>query len=98
MRDCRSSEEGSLLDCLVVLYFTAAWCGPCRFMAPVYESLAGKYPGRCGREVGHQQCASLLLLKDGKEVDRVVGATRLGLRGRLRCIPVSNNEEKCENF
>ncbi|EOY21393.1 Tetraticopeptide domain-containing thioredoxin isoform 6, partial [Theobroma cacao] len=28
---------------LVILYFTATWCGPCRFISPLYTSLAAKY-------------------------------------------------------
>ncbi|XP_039167047.1 thioredoxin O1, mitochondrial-like [Eucalyptus grandis] len=27
-----------------ILYFTAAWCGPCRFMSPAIEALNEKYP------------------------------------------------------
>ena len=31
---------------LVVAYFTAAWCGPCRAMQPVLDSLATKHQGQ----------------------------------------------------
>jgi thioredoxin 1 len=30
-------------DNLIVAYFTASWCGPCRLIAPVFESLQNKY-------------------------------------------------------
>merc|ERR1711916_22820 len=30
-------------DKTVVIYFTATWCGPCKHISPVYESLSKKY-------------------------------------------------------
>ena len=65
----------------------AAWCGPCRMIAPVVEELATAYQGKL--KVGklnvddHPQIAAqyrvmniptLLLFKGGQEVDRIVGA------------------------
>ncbi|CAN5539368.1 hypothetical protein BH10ACI2_BH10ACI2_04890 [soil metagenome] len=76
--------EGSKLPVLVD--FWAAWCGPCRMIAPIVEQIAVELAGRAivGKlDVDSNQNTAarfqvqgipmLLILKNGREVDRIVG-------------------------
>ena len=79
----------------VLVDFWAAWCGPCRMVAPIIEQLSGEYSGRmkvAKLDVdANQQVAtkynirsipSILFFKDGKHVDTVVGAVPKGMLDR----------------
>jgi thioredoxin 1 len=72
---------------LVVIDCWAAWCGPCRMIAPVIEELAREYAGKVvfgklnvdkNRAVTmHYQIVSiptLIVFNHGKLVDRITGA------------------------
>lgn len=80
---------------LAILYFTATWCGPCRFISPFYTSLPEKYPKVAflkadideARDVASRWNVSsvpaFFFVKDGKEVDRVVGADKSSLEKKI---------------
>lgn len=72
---------------LVVVDCWAAWCAPCRAIAPIVEELAKQYSGKIvfgklnvdenpetAQKFGIMAIPTLLVMKNGNEVDRIVGA------------------------
>ena len=81
-------EQEVLKEKLPVLVdFWATWCGPCLMMAPIVEEIAQEYAGRLkvakldvdqnnqtSIQYGIRSIPTLFFFKDGKVVDRIVGA------------------------
>lgn len=80
-------EEVKNSDKLVVLDFWATWCGPCRVIGPFLAQLAEQYDGQivvgkcdveecedAAMEWGVRNVPTVVFLKNGQEVDRMVGA------------------------
>lgn len=77
--------------------FWAAWCGPCRMIAPHVEALAEEYAGKAvvakldvdtsrqtAMKFGIQSIPTLLFFKNGKLADRLVGvADRKVIKAKL---------------
>ena len=72
-----------------VLDFWAEWCGPCKFMEPVIEELEKQFKGKVEFEKinvdesqelaakhGVMSIPTYIIEKDGKEQERIVGATQ----------------------
>jgi len=71
---------------LLVVDCWAAWCAPCRAISPIVDELAKEYSGKVvfgklnvdenpetTQKYGVQAIPTLLVMKDGQEVDRVIG-------------------------
>lgn len=73
----------------VVIDFWAEWCGPCRMVGPIIEELSKEYEGKVivgkmdvdenietPQVYGIRNIPTILFFKDGKVVDKQIGATQ----------------------
>ncbi|XP_057804419.1 thioredoxin H9 isoform X2 [Salvia miltiorrhiza] len=83
---------------LVVANFSATWCGPCRVIAPFYVELSEKHPSIMCLTVDVDELTefstswdikatpTFFFLKDGQQIDKLVGANKPELEKKLIAI------------
>ena len=87
LTDANFKSEVLQSDLPVVVDISAAWCGPCKMVAPILEELSKEYAGkvkigkldvdenpRIPGQYGVMSVPTLMFFKKGQVMDQVVGA------------------------
>lgn len=87
LTDANFSDEIKNSNVPVVVDFWAAWCGPCRMIAPIIDELANEYDGKAmitkvdvdnnqqvAMQYGIRSIPTILMFKNGEQVESIVGA------------------------
>lgn len=95
---------------LVVVDFTATWCGPCRNIAPLFEQLPAKYPKAVFLKVDVDKCSetassqgvsampTFIFYRARTKIDRMQGADINGLEAKIQKHYVSSVDESGEDY
>ncbi|ONK75738.1 uncharacterized protein A4U43_C03F20020 [Asparagus officinalis] len=82
-------EQANQSKKLVVVDFTASWCGPCRMMAPIVSELAKKFTDvlflkvdvdelkTVAQDWAIEAMPTFVFVKEGTIIDKVVGANKI---------------------
>ncbi|KAL2904314.1 Thioredoxin H2 [Bienertia sinuspersici] len=80
---------------LMVVEFSASWCGPCQYMEPIFQDFSRKYEdvefvkidvdelSDVASEFGVDAMPTFVFFIKGKEVDRLIGANKGELKERI---------------
>lgn len=78
MAEVQTGEE------LVLVDFWADWCGPCKMLTPILDEISDEIKvkickvnvdeeGELATEFGIRSIPTILVFKNGKEIDRIIG-------------------------
>ena len=77
--------KSTIASGVVVVDFYSTWCGPCKKLAPVLDKISNDMNGKVtfakvdtgqttiGKQLGVSSLPTVIIYKDGKEVNRFVG-------------------------
>ncbi|GFP89388.1 thioredoxin h-type [Phtheirospermum japonicum] len=95
----KETSEANSNGKIVVVNFSASWCSPCRQIAPAYRELADKYSSHISfltvdvdelvefsTSWDIQATPTFFLMRDGRQVDKVVGANKAELQKKIATI------------
>ncbi|KAI3742798.1 hypothetical protein L1987_60494 [Smallanthus sonchifolius] len=87
---------------IVIANFSASWCGPCKSVSPYYIELSEKHPSLMFLTIDVDELTELstqwdvkatptfFFLRDGQQIDKVVGANKAELQEKITTIAGSH--------